>query len=78
MVDLETLRTVGLSLLPGLFWIVYLRSLSGGRVPPWWQWLIALAAGWASAELTLYVSETLQVDRLNAVPHVGLLVVGVS
>ena len=74
MVDLETLRTVGLSLLPGLFWIVYLRSLSGGRVPPWWQWLITLAAGWASAELTLYVSETLKVDRLNAVPHVGLLV----
>ena len=74
LVDLETLRTLGLSLLPGLFWIVYLRSLSGGRVPPWWQWLIALAAGWVSAQLTLYTSEALQVDRLNAVPYIGLLV----
>ena len=74
MVELDTLRTVLLSLLPGLFWIVYLRSLSGGRVPPWWQWLVALLAGWASTELTLYLSEALAVDRLRAVPYIGLLV----
>lgn len=74
MPDLDTVRTILLSLLPGLFWIVYLRSLSGGRVPPWWHWLIAVLAGWASTELTLFVSALVGVDRLNAVPYIGLLV----
>lgn len=71
MPDLDALRIILLSLLPGTFWLVYLRSLSGGKVPPWWQWVLALLAGWGSTELTLLLSDTLKVDALHAVPYVG-------
>jgi RsiW-degrading membrane proteinase PrsW (M82 family) len=67
-------RTFFLSLLPGIFWITYLRSLSGGRVSAWWKWVVALAAGWASTELTLAVSDGLGVDVLRHIPQVGMLV----
>lgn len=60
-------------MLPGVFWITYLRSLSG-RVPAWWKWLVAAVAGWASAELTLYLSDLLGVQALQSVPRVGLLI----
>jgi protease PrsW len=79
--DLGASRTFVLSLLPGLFWIVYLRSLSGGKVPAWWQWVIALTAGWASTELTLIASDLVTVQSLRKVPLVGALlyfVVGVG
>jgi protease PrsW len=67
-------RTFFLSLLPGIFWITYLRSLSGGRVSAWWKWVVALIAGWASAELTVAASTAMGVDVLRAIPHIGLLV----
>ena len=73
MPDFETLRTVLLSLLPGLFWVVYLRSLSRGRTSPWWHWVVALTAGWLSTELTLFLSDYFGVQRLQYVPHLGSL-----
>ena len=74
MPDWGAVRTVLISLLPGIFWITYLRSLSAGRVSVWWKWVIALLAGWASTELTLALSDGLGVSVLNRVPHVGLLI----
>lgn len=71
MPELAALRTLVLSLLPGLFWLVYLRSLSGGRGPKVWHWLIALLAGWASTGVTLWVSDALVVERLQSVPYIG-------
>ena len=73
MSEWAQVRTFVLSLLPGIFWITYLRSLSAGRVSAWWKWLIALAAGCASAELTLLGSRALGVEVLQMVPHLGLL-----
>lgn len=81
MFELGQARTFLLSLLPGVFWITYLRSLSGGRVSAWWKWVVALIAGWASTELTLLASDALGVGVLKAIPHLGLLlffVVGVG
>jgi RsiW-degrading membrane proteinase PrsW (M82 family) len=43
-------------------------------VSAWWKWLIALAAGWVSAQLTLFLSEFLGVDALQRLPYVGLIV----
>lgn len=74
MFDWSQARTFLLSLLPGLFWITYLRSLSAGRVSAWWKWVVALAAGWASAQLTLFLSEALGVDALQGLPKIGLIV----
>ncbi|MFA7483015.1 MAG: PrsW family glutamic-type intramembrane protease [Vulcanimicrobiota bacterium] len=71
---LSQLQTFLLSLLPGIFWITYLRSLSAGRSPAWWKWAIALVAGWASTELTLWLSGVLKVDALQGVPYLGLLI----
>jgi RsiW-degrading membrane proteinase PrsW (M82 family) len=67
-------RAVLLSLLPGLFWLVYLRSLSRRRGIPPWLWLWALGLGWASTELTLFLSRQLNVDVLMRFPVVPLLV----
>lgn len=82
MPELATLRTLVLSLLPGLFWLAYLRSLSGGRSPKSWHWLVALFAGWASTGLTLWVSDVLDVEQLQRVPYIGgallFFVVGVG
>ena len=71
MSNWEWVQTVLLSLLPGLFWLVYSRSLSGGKAPPWWQWVLALLAGVASTELTLFVSEAAQVEGLRTLPYIG-------
>lgn len=54
--------------------MAYLRSLSGGRSAPWWQWVVALAAGWASTELTLFVSKAFGVSALMSIPYLGSLV----
>lgn len=67
-------RAVLLSLLPGLFWLVYLRSLSRRRGIAVWHWLWALGLGWLSTELTMAVSRGLGVERLQAVPMLGMLV----
>lgn len=74
MPDFGTVRTILLSLLPGLFWVVYLRSLSRGKLSPWWHWAVALAAGWASTEVTLFLSDLWGVGRLQLLPQVGSLV----
>lgn len=66
-------RAIVLSLIPGLFWLTYLRSLSRRGVPLGF-WLWALALGWASAQLTLWLSEALGVAALQALPMVGALV----
>lgn len=66
-------QTFLLSLLPGVFWLTYLRSLSGGRIPSWWKWALAVLAGWASARLTLLVSEVAGVSELQSIPHFGSL-----
>jgi RsiW-degrading membrane proteinase PrsW (M82 family) len=69
-------RAVLLSLLPGLFWLVYLRSLSRRRdskIRPW-LWLWALALGWASTELTLWASHRLGVDALMRAPILPMLI----
>ncbi len=67
-------RAILLSLLPGMFWLAYLRTLSRQtRVAPW-LWLWALVLGWGSTELTLWISATFNVEALNKVPQVGLLV----
>lgn len=73
MLDWSDAQSFGLSLLPGLFWIVYLRSLSRGRVCSWWLWGVALAAGWASAQLTLVLSPALSIESLHRVPYFGSL-----
>lgn len=67
-------RAVLLSLLPGLFWLVYLRSLSRRRTVTAWLWLWALVLGWASAQLTLWLSEALQVQQLQSFPYAPLLI----
>lgn len=67
-------RAVLLSLIPGLFWLVYLRSLSRRRAIPVWLWLLALVLGFASTQLTLYLSSALGVDRLTGFPVLGMLV----
>jgi len=72
--ELSALRTFFFCLLPGLFWLVYLRSLSGGRVPPWWQWAVAFLAGLGSVKLTLLASESLGVTSLERLPYLGSLV----
>lgn len=73
MFEPHVLRAVGLSILPGVFWLVYLRSLSRTRIAPW-LWGIALVAGWASTHLTLFLSGALEVERLYAVPVLPVLV----
>lgn len=71
MPEYQDFLTFFLSMLPGVFWIVYLRSLSGGRTSPWWHWVLALAGGWLSTLLTLYLSEVFSVEALQLVPYVG-------
>lgn len=71
MFDFALLKTVVLSLLPGIFWLVYLRSLSGGKGPLWWHWALAFLAGALSTQLTLAVSHALAVDSLYLVPYIG-------
>jgi RsiW-degrading membrane proteinase PrsW (M82 family) len=72
--DPVVVRAILLSLLPGLFWLVYLRSLSRRqRISPW-LWVWALGLGWASTELTLFLSHRLGVERLMALPVLGLLI----
>lgn len=68
------IRAVLLSMLPGLFWLVYLRSLSRRGGIPAWLWLWALMLGWASTELTLFVSRNLGVQRLMDAPILPMLV----
>lgn len=72
--DFGLWRIVLLSLIPGLFWLAYLRSLSRRTAVPLGLWLWALGLGWASTQLTLWLSRALGVDTLQAVPAVGLLV----
>lgn len=72
MFEAPVWRAIVLSLIPGLFWLVYLRSLSQTRVAPW-LWLIAGGAGWASAHFTLFLSDVLNVDALHAFPVVPIL-----
>lgn len=74
MFEVAVVRAALLSLLPGLFWLIYLRSLSPRqRVSPW-LWFWALGLGWASTELTLWLSRVLQVDALQALPILPLLI----
>lgn len=73
MPDPQVLSAIGLSLLPGAFWLAYIRSLSRRRVAPW-LWVIALLAGWASTHLTLAMSNWLQVEKLYQAPVLPLLV----
>jgi RsiW-degrading membrane proteinase PrsW (M82 family) len=61
-------RAVVLSLLPGLFWLTYLRSLSRRGHLPRWLWLWALLLGWVSAVLTLWLSRMLHVEQLTHFP----------
>lgn len=68
------LRAVLLSLLPGIFWLVYLRSLSRRGGISAWLWLWALVLGWGSTQLTLWLSHHLGVERLNDFPILPLLV----
>lgn len=74
MIETALVRAVLLSLLPGIFWLAYLRSLSRRRGVAPWLWLWSVGLGWLSTELTLGLSRGLQVDRLQAVPLVGTLV----
>ena len=71
--NFELARTFCLSLLPGLFWVTYLRSLSAGRVSVSWLWALSFLAGWVSTELTLFLSASLNVRMLEVVPFVGSL-----
>lgn len=71
MPTLGLLQTIVLSLLPGCFWLIYLRSLSNGRGPRWWHWSAAFLAGAASTQLTLMLSSALKVDSLYSVPYIG-------
>ena len=74
MSDVMMGRAVLLSLIPGLFWLVYLRSLSRRRQAiPVWLWLLALALGFGSTRLTLYLSPMLGVERLMELPMAGML-----
>ncbi len=67
-------RAIVLSLIPGLFWLAYLRTLSRQvRIAPW-LWLWAMGLGWASTQMTLWLSAALGVDSLQQIPKVGLLV----
>lgn len=67
-------RAILLSLIPGVFWLAYLRTLSRQtRVAPW-LWIWALVLGWASTEFTLWTSTALNVNVLQEIPEVGLLV----
>lgn len=72
--DPEIARAILLSLVPGLFWLVYLRSLSRRHGIAVWLWMWALALGAVSTQLTLLLSEQLQVDRLMELPIMPLLV----
>lgn len=74
MIEPALLRAVLLSLLPGLFWLAYLRSLSRRRGIAPWLWLWSLGLGWLSTELTMALSRGLGVERLQAVPVLGMLV----
>ncbi len=67
-------RIVLFSLIPGLFWLAYLRTLSRRIAVPLGLWLWALGLGWTSTQLTLWLSRSLGVDVLQAIPVVGLLV----
>lgn len=81
MFEAGVVRAVLLSLLPGFFWLSYLRSLSPRNRLPWWLWLWALTLGWLSTELTLFVSDRLGVEALQRFPVLPLLlyfVVGVG
>ena len=62
-----------LSLLPGLFWMAYLRSLSRERKGGILLWIWAFVLGGASTQLTLFLSPLLGVDALKWIPYVGSL-----
>jgi RsiW-degrading membrane proteinase PrsW (M82 family) len=66
-------RAFLLSLLPGVFWLVYLRSLSRRHGIPGMLWLWALAIGAASTQLTVLVSSRLHVTALTGLPVLPLL-----
>lgn len=66
-------RAVLLSLLPGLFWLAYLRSLSRRRGVSPGLWIWALLLGWASTQLTLFLSDLLRVQALMSLPVLPLL-----
>ncbi len=80
MFEPDFLRALGLSLIPGLFWLSYLRSLSQRTLGPGW-WLWAFLLGVASTWLTLALSEALQVTRLLDIsffPQFAFFVLGVG
>ncbi len=69
-----------LSLIPGLFWLAYLRGLFLKRPPVWW-WLLALGLGVFSTQVTVFVSEFFGVQELLSMKWGGLFayyVVGVG
>lgn len=72
MLEADLWRALLLSLIPGLFWLAYLRSLSRRATIPIWLWIWALFLGWASTQLTLWLSKTLKVEALQSVPWLGL------
>ena len=73
MVEAGFLRACLLSLVPGMFWLVYLRSLSREQRIPAGLWLFALFLGWLSTKLTVWLSLFLEVDRLMTLPLVPML-----
>lgn len=73
LIDPVVARAILLSLVPGLFWLVYLRSLSRRHGIAVWLWILALGLGGASTQLTLFLSGQLGVERLMEVPVLPLL-----
>ncbi len=74
MIEEGLLRACLLSLVPGIFWLVYLRSLSREQRIPAVFWIYAVLLGWASTQLTLWLSGFLGVDRLMSLSVAPMLI----